>query len=141
MITTTGSYWTTGIVLRWHERSGSSNGVDHSGWSATLDFYDSGFCDDDADTGRVSTEGTLRTLHTRYAVRDGETVSGLTAAVGTLITDARHLGITFNDPQLYYQGDGEDEECPPPPGWEEALAAEASRIGWRTPYRASREVK
>lgn len=141
MITTTGSYWTTGIVLRWHERSGSSNGVAHSGWAATLDFYDSGFCDDDADTGRVSTEGTLRTLHTRYAVSDGETVSGLTAAVDALITDARHLGITFNDPQLHYKGDGEDEECPPPPGWRGILAPEAARIGWRTPYSAIREVK
>jgi hypothetical protein len=124
-------YWTTGIVARWRAHSGSIHGVPHGGWAAKLDFFDDGFTDDDPDAGQVSTEGTLRT---RYAVRDGDKVGGLRAAVDALVADAQRLGIRLGGPTigpcLYYEGDGEDPANPPPPGWQELLAAEAARIGW-----------
>lgn len=132
MISTTQRYWATGVVTRW------SGHIDDPGsgagrWSAHVDFCDDGFCSDDAETGQVSTEGTLRT---RYFVRDGETVSGLRAALDAILSDANRLGIEFNNdrgPCLYYEGDGEDPDWPPPPGWRELLCVEADRLGWQTP--------
>lgn len=127
-------YWACGISVRWREYAGSDNGIQHSGWGGTVDFRDDGFADDDPDTGRVSTEGTLKT---RYTVRDGDLTTGLTAVIDTLIADAARLGIDFRDigdskPMLYFEGDGEDEEWPPPDGWREMLRAQAERIGWAT---------
>jgi hypothetical protein len=121
------AYWSVGITVQWRERSGSNNGQPHGGWGASLEFLDDGFCNDDADTGRVSTQGTL---NTRYFVADGERASGLSAAVDALIADAQRLGIEFTNRSLYYKGDGEDPEFPPPDGWEAQLVAEAARIGW-----------
>jgi hypothetical protein len=133
MITTRNTgYWATGISVRWHEHSGSHDGVPHGGWSAKVDFLDDGFCNDDADAAQISTEGTLRT---RYSVRDGNRVSGLRAAIDALLLDIKRLGIEMrgsdaSPPSIYYHGDGEDPEWPPPVGWRELLAAEAERIGW-----------
>ena len=127
-------YWATGIQVCWLERAGGDGHGSRSGWSATIDFYDDGFCDDDADAGRVSTEGQLRT---RYAVHDGQTVSGLTAAIDALLADAERLGIQFHDRSLYYRKDGEDPDWPAPDGWRALLAAQAERIGWTTPYVAA----
>ena len=105
-------YWSTGITLKWWDH-------DEKPWTATLSFYDDGFCD-----GR-STEGTL---HLRYFVATAA------EAIDLLKADAERLGITWssvgNCPQLYLKGDGEDPEWPPPPNWQEHLAAEAKRIGW-----------
>lgn len=138
-------YWSIGIQLTWTSRASYRNGTYRPGWQASLDFLDDGFCDDDANTGVISTQGSLQT---RYFVADGAQpsgpedsiargASGLTAAISALLADATHMGITFNDPFLYYRGDGEDEDYPPPDGWEELLAAEAERIGWRTPYKTT----
>jgi hypothetical protein len=119
------TYWTTGISLRW----------DGSRWGGRIDYYDDGFCDDDPDGGRVSTEGVLRT---RYMVRDGKESSALRAVVDTLIGDAQRLGIRLGGPDgppaLYYDGDGEGADYPPPDGWRELVAAEAQRVGWKCPY-------
>ena len=128
-------YWATGITVCWQPGSSVRGGVRHDGWTARAEFFDGGFCDDDADLHRVSTEGVL---HTRYAVPDGDTVTGLRAAIDTIVADAQRLGITFrrpvddDRPALYYKGDGEDPEWPAPDGWEQMLAAEAERIEWRT---------
>lgn len=134
MITNKGGYWAVGMTVRWREHSGRRNGVPHGGWDAWLNFYDGGFCDDEPDQGQVSTEGTLRT---RYAVADGETVSGLRAAIDTLIRDAQQLGIEFRrivgPPSLSYHGDGEDKDWPPPAGWRTLLTVEAERLGWEAP--------
>lgn len=128
-------YWATGIVLRWREYAGTGfDGVKRSGWGGTVDYHDDGFADDDPDTGRVSTEGTLKT---RYSVHDGNAVQGLTVVIDTLIADAARLGIKFrgagdDTAMLFYEGDGENEDWPPPAGWREMLRAEAERIGWAT---------
>lgn len=130
MIPTNGTYWSTGIILTWADCLGVNR--DREGWSATVKFLDDGFCSDDADSHAVSTEGELRT---RYIVADGEQVPGLTAAVDAVIRDAKRLGIEFSDdPNLFYKGDGEDRNSPPPPGWRDTVKAEARRLGWRAPY-------
>lgn len=127
-------YWAVGITLTWHPasvRDHDGNRVD--GWSGEVDYYDDGFADDDPDTTKLSTQGTLRT---RYIVADGKQQSAITAIVDTLITDAGRLGIKFRAdgglPWLYVPGDGEWEDKPVPDGWREMLAAEAERIGWAT---------
>jgi len=133
MITTSGRYWATGITVTHQPFAGRTDGEPHSGWGASLDYCDDGFADDDPEKGFVSTEGTL---HTRYAVRDSTTRSGLSIAVDNLLADAKRLGIQFNPcspdsaPFLYYRGDGENSEFPPPDGWRQTLATEAARIGF-----------
>jgi hypothetical protein len=123
-----GGYWSTGITLTY------TNGHHGHAWSAVAEFYDDGFANDDPDAGQISTEGVIRT---RRAVRNGVATDGLTAALDALIADATGLGIEFKNgldgtPQLYYRGDGEDKDFPPPNGYRELLAAQAQRIGWGT---------
>lgn len=133
MITTANrGYWATGITLLWSPRAHWSNGTSRPGWNATVDFYDDGFRDDDTDAWQISTQGHLQT---RYFVTDGEHEPGIGAALDALLRDARRFGIEFKDPQLYYRGDGESEDYPPPDGWRDMLAEQAERLGWRTPYR------
>lgn len=133
MITNSGRYWSTGITVTYSEFATRIEGIPYPGWAASLDYCDDGFVNDDPDAGLVSTEGTLRT---RYPVRDAKTRSGLGVALDNLIADARRLGIEFTAtsafpaPFLYYRGDGENEEYPPPDGWRETLVAEAARIGF-----------
>lgn len=118
-------YVSTGITCRWLAH--------RDAWAASLKFIDAGFCNDHADTGSVSTEGTL---HTRYYVQDGAAVGGLTAAIDAVISDAARLGIDFNcvggSPSLYVDGDGEDEDVDLPEGWRGTLAQQAARLGWVT---------
>ena len=124
-------YWSTGITVTW-QYSGSGD----YGWAASLEYLDDGFCNDDADVGRVSTEGTL---HTRYAVRQGETADALTVVIDTIKADAERLGIRWGavtpGATVYYKGDGEDEDFPPPDGWREMVNAQAERLGWQSGYR------
>jgi hypothetical protein len=136
VISKNGTYWSTGITVHWRERVTTRNGAPVSGWGASLDFFDDGFTNDNADQGEVATEGTL---HTRYSVCDGDTTSGLSAAVDALLADAARLGIAFrvvvdDRPHLYYKGDGCSEDYPTPDGWRETLAREAARIGWQSAY-------
>lgn len=133
MISKDGSYWATGITVHWRENASSRDGIPASVWGASLDFFDDGFTNDDAAEGEVSTEGSLRT---RYHVRDGDTTSGLSAAIDALIADATRLGIVFrgvlgDSPDLYYETEDESDEL------REAIAREAARIGWSTPYAAA----
>ena len=122
-------YWATGITVLW-QYSGSGD----YGWSARVEYLDGGFCNDDADKGQVSTEGIL---HTRYAVRDGKTADALTVVIDTIKADAERLGVRWpapgqSKPHVYYKGDGEDEDYPPPDGWRELVDAQAARLGWAT---------
>ena len=132
MISRTGTYWSPGITVHWRENATGRNGVPVPAWGASLNFFDDGFTNDDADEGEVSTEGSLRT---RYHVRDGDTVSGLSAAVDALIADAARLGIEFrgvpgDSPDLCFETEDElvSGEL------RGNIAREAARIGWSTPY-------
>lgn len=118
-------YWSTGITV--HCRNGK--------WGAELDFYDSSR-DDNPDTGQISTQGKLTT---RYMVGGGQHVTGLRAAIDAVVAAAERLNIEYrgttpDQPSVYYKGDGEWSDYPPPDGWQELLAAEASRIGWCNAY-------
>ncbi|MFD3740432.1 hypothetical protein [Streptomyces sp. NPDC058629] len=135
MISKSGRYWTTGITVTWVPFAERINDEPYAGWHAKLDYTDDGFANNDPDAGEVSTEGTL---HTRYPVRSAKIRSGLSIAIDTLMADANRLGIEFigvepdPEPWLYYQGDGEDSENPPPEGWRETLTVEAQRVGFRS---------
>ncbi len=122
-------YWATGIKVRANRASDG-----RVGWGAEVDYLDDGFVSDDADTGHISTEGRLRT---RYFVKDGDTVGGLTAAIDVVIRDAARLGIGWRDeaggPHLYVDGDGEDPDVWLPDGWRELLAEQSARLGWSGP--------
>ncbi|MFE6939626.1 hypothetical protein [Streptomyces chartreusis] len=136
MISKTGRYWSTGITVTYSPLAERINDEPYNGWHAKLDYQDDGIANNDPDTGQIATEGTL---YTRYPTRDAKIRSGLSIAPHTLIADAKRLGIEFRavgrrtEPWLFYRGDGEDADYPPPDGWREALAAEADRIGFR-PY-------
>lgn len=106
-------YWYTGITVR-H--------LAGEGWAARLDFLDDGF----AESG--STQGTLTTRYFEAT---------LSAAVDLLRGDADRLGLQAGTgeigPTIYYEGDGESADAPPPPNWRQLLAAECARIGWEAP--------
>lgn len=132
MISTSGRYWSVGITVTWVPFAERINDEPFSGWHARLDFHDEGHCNNDPDSGMVSTGGRL---FTRYPVRDGEVRTGLSAAIDTLIADAKKLDIdmtssTTKRPWIFYEGDGENPEYPPPEGWSDMLAAEAKRVGF-----------
>lgn len=124
MISTGSGHWSPGITVS------HNNGK----WSASVDFLDDGFMNDNPNTGAISTEGTL---HTRYFVKDGEKVDGLTAAIDTVKADAERLGITWRrssmTPCVHMRGDAEDPDWPAPDGWRELVNAQSERIGW-TPF-------
>jgi hypothetical protein len=110
------AYWTTGIVLKYHERD----------WSLHLDFLDNGWCQD------ASTQGTL-------ALRYRISTEKLPAALDTLIADAKRLGITFRTepdltPTLYVPGDGENTDETYHPDWRRIVARQCHRLGWRDVY-------
>jgi hypothetical protein len=120
-------YWSTGIVVAYSDWHGGA-------WSAEVEYFDSGFCDDDAANGIISTQGKL---NTRYAVRDGSEAT-LTAVIDVIKADAERLGITFRAgggaPNVYYKGDGENGNYPPPPNWRGLIDAQSRRLGWQTVY-------
>lgn len=114
-------YWYTGITVK------------HSGgkWCASLDFYDSDFCDDDSTEGRLTT---------RYFI------DGLSRAIDILLADAARLGLvpshTMPDcPTIYVPGDGEGAESAAlPPDWRAQVRAECERRGWRCVYGPKTEA-
>ena len=113
-------YTSTGIVLTWASWQHGRN------WSASLTF------EDDGALGEWQT--TAGELHTRYFCPTAGD------AIDLLKADAERLGIKWINPvpvhggeaKLYYIGDGENPEWPPPPGGFEILLVEAKRIGWDT---------
>ena len=102
-------YWATGISLAKVAEQ----------WSVQVEFFDDGF------SNQASTEGVLKM---RYLCDD------LSKSIDILIADAAKIGIEWKDPTIYYRGDGEWKENPPFPGWEQLLADEAARLGWRSAY-------
>lgn len=113
-------YWSTGITL-----------VCNGGkWSASADFQDDGFCQERSTEGKIWTRYQCESLT-------------LAEVLDLLREDAERLGIAFRTlpgnvgPSLYYQGDGEDQDFPPPEGWERLLADQAERIGWNFFHAAS----
>lgn len=120
-------YWAVGITVV-HAYAGGGD----SGWGATVEYLDDGFCDDDADMGRVSTQGVLST---RYRLREGREADALTTVIDVIKADAERLGIAWRENScVFYRGDGEDSEYPPPEGWREAIDAQSARLGWRQIY-------
>lgn len=114
-------YWASGIVVKYREHSDD--------WSASVDFLDDGFCQDDSTEGR---------LHTRYFIGGSE---ALTRAIDVVKADAERLGIRFGvldgeTGRIYAHQDGEDPEYPMPDGWRELLAWQSERIGWTPTYPA-----
>jgi hypothetical protein len=134
MIKKSTTWWSTGITIRYLPDAIERHGRSYDGWSATAKFYDSGFVSDDTDTGSISTQGELGT---RYFIRDGETVDGLTAAIDVILADAKKIDIQWGQgcpPTLYYEGDGEDPEWPPPPNWKRIIRDQCTRLGWDCLY-------
>jgi hypothetical protein len=105
-------YWSTGITIREDDRGT---------FSASLEFLDNGFCQDD------SSEGTLRL---RYWVPDA------LLAVRTLKQDAERLGIDWDGPvgaTVYAEHDGEFEDGDRP-GLRALANALAAEVGWTPCY-------
>lgn len=111
-----GIYWSTGITVT----------AQGDTWSAEVEFYDNGHCD-------------LRS--TRGCIRTSYVMDSLEQAIDLVKADAESLGIKWSPspflaeelvPFLYYIGDGEDEEYPPPQGMIEVLVEQAGRLGWQT---------
>lgn len=133
MISKSGRYWSTGINVTYAPSAERINGELYPGWHACLDYQDDGFADNDPETERVSTEGKL---FTRYPVRNAKIRQGLSIALDTLIADAERLGVTFTTlpghrgPNIFYDGDGENEIHPAPEDFRDILATEADRLGW-----------
>ena len=92
MISSTGRYRSTGITVTFVPIAERIHDQPYPGWHATLDYYDDGLVNNDPETARVSTNGTL---YTRYPVRDSKIRSGLSIAIDTLLADATRLGIDF----------------------------------------------
>jgi hypothetical protein len=116
-----GRYWTTGIKVTW-------GGLPKSQWCASLEFCDSGFCQD------ASTEGTL-TL--RYYVDD------IVAGIKTLKGDAENMDIKLLDGlQLYVEGDGEGEYANRlPTDWRAQLAKVADACDLAFMYRVGLQAE
>lgn len=120
---TTGKYWANGLTVTYLQPYGERPGA----WKADLDFFSgSGF-------QRVSTEGEIRTNF----IQDAALHSSLPQCIDALLGCARDLGIRVFDPagrhvSLYYAGDGESEQFPPPEGWRDLLREQAQRLGWAT---------
>lgn len=101
----------TGIIV-WHGYAGNGR----YGWWAMVEFQDYG-------KGSI-----LGKIHTKYG-------DDLACSIDTIKKDAERLGIKFVNtftPFVYYRGDGENKDFPPPDGWRELLEKEARRIGFRS---------
>ena len=122
-------YRSTGITVRYKPCHGHPSGQ----WGASLNFFDDGSLDDGP--GGISTQGMLAT---RYFVspRRGfaDEVATLAAVLDTLVADATGLGVAFVKPCLSVPGGGEYTTTTYHPQWRELLAAQATRLGWETPY-------
>jgi len=81
-------YTFTGITLK-NGYAGSGN----PGWAGFVDFFDAGFCSDNAATATISTEGTLRT---RYFVRDAGDNIGIQVALEAVLAQIEKFDIKLS---------------------------------------------
>jgi len=109
--------WSTGIVLKCNEKS----------WWTTVEFRG----DDALSTDDLLPDGYEGKVSTRYALP-------LSEAIDRILELCARIGVTFPDTPysryLYYEGDGESKDWPPPNNWRRLLREQAERIGWQT-YR------
>lgn len=123
-------YWSSGIIVTYRV-----NPEGTGGWHVTVNFYDDGWANDDRpQEGIVATGGKL---YTAYVVKDADSLTCLTAAVDTVVRDARGIGVLFEPtagvgPFIYY---GMATEFPPPDGWQVMLDNQAERLGWPPLYQ------
>lgn len=116
-------YWFAGITLTWRPAYNDKPPT----WGLSLDFRDSGWCDD------ATSEGTLRL---RYMVAD------LATGIDTLLADAKRLGIREHPaagtaphlrPTLFVNGT--EDPAALPPDWREVVAGQCDRLGWPNWHR------
>lgn len=114
-------YYTSGLMLRPHGFRDDEGFC----WGLHLDFFDSGFVNDDHASGVVSTEGQLRA---RYVT------AHVTAAARVLLADAARLGIRLHDTQIFVEGDGENGDVPD--DWRWTVRCIAAELGapWVSAY-------
>lgn len=94
-------------------------GSDKYGWWARVDWLDGKHCEDGAMRGRINTE---------YASDLGASIDYVMQIIERFeISSIESMGIA-----LFYEGDGENSNHPPPEGWKEILRAEAEKRGWKT---------
>ena len=123
------TWWYTGVVLTPERIVGDGEVM----WSVVLKFLDDGFCDMD------STEGELRL---RYQIP----TQGLSAAIDTLLADAKRMGLAVvepdldaNSPTVYVKGDGEWSGIAYPDNWRDIVNGQAARLGWKPTYKTEKE--
>jgi hypothetical protein len=109
--------WSTGVVLKY----GYAGGGRH-GWVAEINWCDSKFCEEKA------VQGTITTTYFEETIEK---------AIDTVMEvfekfKLRKVGDELVGFNLYYIGDGEDEEYPPPKGYIKLLREEAHKRGWKT---------
>jgi hypothetical protein len=118
-----GALHSVGITV-WYGYAGSNK----YGWWVMIEFSDYGHYEDKSICGKIQTS---------YG-------APLSQAIDTIKLDAKRLGIQFAEipgltPHLFYLGDGENKDYPPPDRWREMLQIEAQRIGFYS--YLSEEVK
>jgi hypothetical protein len=99
-------------------------GNDKYGWAAVLKWQGGNF----AETGYL--EGEIRT---RYYEET------LTNAIDYVVEAKKQFGLkdSLLGIALLYEGDGEDEENPPPPKFKEILKIEADNRNWKSYHNFS----
>ena len=114
--------WSVGIVVACDYR-----GSGQYGWRAWCHFesQDDIFHGDQRVRGRLETYCAFLTLD---------------AAVDRILEVAQQMGVDFYvskimmRPSVFYAGDGESGDYPPPPGWRVQVNAQAVRLGWHPLY-------
>lgn len=102
-------YWATGIKVCYLAYKNQ--------WSATVEFFDDGFCQDE------STQGTI---YSRY-------FADIEIVLDVVKRDAEKLGIVWKHKNIYVEHDGEgDVELPS--DWREIIQRQAERIGFKSSY-------
>lgn len=102
-------YWSTGIKVSYLAYKNE--------WSATAEFFDDGFCQDESTQGRINS---------RY-------FANIETVLDNVKCDAEKLGIIWKDKNIYVEGDGEgDVELPS--DWREIIQRQAERIGFKSSY-------
>ncbi len=95
-------------------------GHDEMGWNAKINWQDSKF----AESGAV--EGVIRTRYFEPT---------LTQAINAILEVAEQWELKTLPtlpPALYYEGDSENKDFPPPENWKAVLKKEAELRGWET---------